>query len=244
MPLGLSPRVRGKPPQPTTAPSRKGSIPACAGETNHQQRSPDRNGGYPRVCGGNTGCSPGSCHSKGLSPRVRGKPLFHHTPIIVRRSIPACAGETAAAAAAARKSKVYPRVCGGNPRSPPKPPPFPGLSPRVRGKRRLAAATAYCARSIPACAGETERQCGTCPILGVYPRVCGGNFPSEGLFEQLQGLSPRVRGKRITRQGKPLGFRSIPACAGETSAGSAIVTSSGVYPRVCGGNAAAAEISL
>ena len=110
-----------------------------------------------------------------------------------------------------------------------------GLSPRVRGNRYSCHHLPGGGGSIPACAGEPS--CGGshpsyCPV---YPRVCGGTQrrPSEIVCDR--GLSPRVRGNPA-----PPGYvgpegRSIPACAGEPSIAAFSLSSSAVYPRVCGG---------
>ena len=76
----------------------------------------------------------------------------------------------------------------------------------------------------------------------VYPRVCGGTR-RQILLERCgrsTGLSPRVRGNQCwaVRSAGRNACRSIPACAGEHSAGLSRNPSpqaSGVYPRVCGG---------
>ena len=70
-------------------------------------------------------------------------------------------------------------------------------------------------RSIPACAGEPVRRRPRFRIDGVYPRVCGGTYPSR-----LHRTDPA---------------RSIPACAGEPSGRLDSRSSQRVYPRVCGG---------
>ena len=49
---------------------------------------------------------------------------------------------------------VYPRVCGGTWALQPEPPPFEGLSPRVRGNRAGETGWTVGHGSIPACAGE------------------------------------------------------------------------------------------
>ena len=49
------------------------------------------------------------------------------------------------------------------------------------------------------------------------------------------GLSPRVRGNRGTNDESLQGPRSIPACAGEPRPRSVTISTSSVYPRVCGG---------
>ena len=51
--------------------------------------------------------------ASGLSPRVRGNPLGLMRARALPWSIPACAGEPAAACEAAAIPQVYPRVCGG-----------------------------------------------------------------------------------------------------------------------------------
>ena len=51
----------------------------------------------------------------------------------------------------------------------------------------------------------------------------------------MDGLSPRVRGNRSFALASPSPPRSIPACAGEPTKSPAVVTTDGVYPRVCGG---------
>ena len=56
------------------------------------------------------------------------------------------------------------------------------------------------------------------------------------------GLSPRVRGKRPHPRIGAGGVRSIPACAGEAAPGLWTPCRRRVYPRVCGGSAAAASV--
>ena len=50
--------------------------------------------------------------------------------------------------------------------------------------------------SIPAWAGETDRDPQAKPLIGVYPRVGGGNIAAFGIGAPGRGLSPRGRGKR------------------------------------------------
>ena len=110
-----------------------------------------------------------------------------------------------------------------------------GLSPRVRGNRRTTNQAVARAGSIPACAGEPGAGPGTRPWPRVYPRVCGGTRPARPGPEGQWGLSPRVRGNRPSLAGPPQSPRSIPACAGEPSAGTRPSRPGRVYPRVCGG---------
>ena len=56
----LSPRVRGNPGVRLPGGSKRGSIPACAGEPARWGPSSCRRGVYPRVCGGTVSCSASS----------------------------------------------------------------------------------------------------------------------------------------------------------------------------------------
>ena len=49
-----------------------------------------------------------------------------------------------------------------------------GLSPRVRGNLHRRLPSAFCVRSIPACAGEPFVAKVSAAKPRVYPRVCGG----------------------------------------------------------------------
>ena len=93
---GLSPRVRGNRRHCRRYRSRRGSIPACAGEP--LVCGPPGHSGpvYPRVCGGTAVSLALRSARRGLSPRVRGNPLTSLTSYGRLGSIPACAGEPAA----------------------------------------------------------------------------------------------------------------------------------------------------
>ena len=126
-------------------------------------------------------------------------------------------------------------MCGGTPARLRSAPIRAGLSPRVRGNRPV---TARCCRSrgsIPACAGEPPPDSAAPPSGRVYPRVCGGTDFREPNFGFNGGLSPRVRGNRYPRTGRPGHKRSIPACAGEPMTPLTAAKAFWVYPRVCGG---------
>ena len=94
----------------------------------------------------------------------------------VRGSIPAWAGETLLSCSAADTMRVYPRVGGGNALRLTRLMPYAGLSPRGRGKPRLASAQNAKDRSIPAWAGETHDRLHEALLAKVYPRVGGGNL--------------------------------------------------------------------
>ena len=114
IPVGLSPRVRGKLVVILEEEDLVGSIPACAGETPLALRARWQAAVYPRVCGGNSNCCGNANDTGGLSPRVRGKPVDPSVETLFDGSIPACAGETAPPSPHNGWGEVYPRVCGGN----------------------------------------------------------------------------------------------------------------------------------
>ena len=134
---GLSPRVRGNLPIYGQWCWTKGSIPACAGEPGSLTCPPPQLRVYPRVCGGTLRDQRFMRLWEGLSPRVRGNLAIlglHQTHL---GSIPACAGEPAKGEDNRRGHGVYPRVCGGTVFGLTARTTTSGLSPRVRGNRRL-----------------------------------------------------------------------------------------------------------
>ena len=70
-----------------------------------------------------------------------------------------------------------------------------GSSPRVRGKQRAICNHDTVTGLIPACAGKTPDKHAISPRNGAHPRVCGENELTQVLHHQMQGSSPRVRGK-------------------------------------------------
>ena len=110
---GLSPRVRGNRADGYFYLDGCGSIPACAGEPDHRSGLRLPGEVYPRVCGGTQLRCGALFHRGGLSPRVRGNPAPVKREPVLAGSIPACAGEPWWRAAPIRRTRVYPRVCGG-----------------------------------------------------------------------------------------------------------------------------------
>ena len=212
---GLSPRVRGNPVCSAPGARHAGSIPACAGEPGWPGSPQTPTMVYPRVCGGTQVTIMGDNTLGGLSPRVRGNlsaPLFPHPR---RGSIPACAGEPAPSIRNTAPAAVYPRVCGGTQPQCAVVYHRQGLSPRVRGNLAAVGQQAVRDRSIPACAGEPFPAVrGKCAAR-VYPRVCGGTLCAARRHGGRHGLSPRVRGNRISERFLCSLSGSIPACAGE-----------------------------
>ena len=155
---GLSPRVRGNQVAEDLSGIESGSIPACAGEPASCMAAICSSRVYPRVCGGTVAGAAVHAGGLGLSPRVRGNPSLSSPPPTMPWSIPACAGEPSAAWVDLCAAAVYPRVCGGTRLLLVSSSSSSGLSPRVRGNRRLVPPDAGYVGSIPACAGEPQGQ--------------------------------------------------------------------------------------
>ena len=172
---------------------------------------------------------------QGLSPRVRGNRSQTHTMSAMAGSIPACAGEPFPDTHYVCYGWVYPRVCGGTTTGNARKPRRWGLSPRVRGNRLVWDRLVYLLRSIPACAGEPQICAVAITDPRVYPRVCGGTPLLWALAGAGAGLSPRVRGNRVSDRTTQYRLRSIPACAGEPLTSESVSIFIAVYPRVCGG---------
>ena len=191
---GLSPRVRGNRTWSAYALASFGTIPACAGEPSRSRATSTCGRDYPRVCGGTPGPAFGRPSEGGLSPRVRGN---HEDPISgdeQQGTIPACAGEPRRTTALSRRTRDYPRVCGGTYVSARDTHTQKGLSPRVRGNLSFMYTQLRQSRTIPACAGEPRSPSPRHPRPRDYPRVCGGTRVLFCLTHLLEGLSPRVRG--------------------------------------------------
>ena len=150
---GSSPRVRGTHQTQRRFGNAERFIPACAGnsEAPHVVLRPYPV--HPRVCGELWLRSTPSPSRYGSSPRVRGTPGAAVEAHVLRRFIPACAGNSAE-----RMRDNWADV---------------GSSPRVRGTRIGKQAGERLDRFIPACAGNSFHGRSTTGWLPVHPRVCG-----------------------------------------------------------------------
>ena len=172
------------------------SIPASAGQPYPEPLGLGLVQVYPRECGATRcrfePCRP--CH--GLSPRVRGNRDVVNVAREIQRSIPASAGQPQHIDRINEAERVYPRECGATDGSSGHCQPRNGLSPRVRGNRRMGDLDGYSVGSIPASAGQPATTRSTEPPCPVYPRECGATQPKALIFWYDIGLSPRVRGNR------------------------------------------------
>jgi len=216
---GSSPRARGT---PRARPPRHGGrwlIPACAGNTRSRHSRPSWTPAHPRVRGEHRLAPLLQVRDDGSSPRARGTPLGASTEEPPHGLIPACAGNTTVPLPTCSTSLAHPRVRGEHfpsvgPRGR-----VPGSSPRARGTPARGVPRGLGARLIPACAGNTLGRDNLRPRIEAHPRVRGEHNRGFDFGFQRGGSSPRARGTQAVQVVLMVGFRLIPACAGNTRTG-------------------------
>ncbi len=171
---------------------------------------------HPRACGEHATITTTSSIESGSSPRLRGTHAARLRNAVVRRIIPALAGNTIPAGSRNSNRRDHPRACGEHSTPPMSATLSTGSSPRLRGTP--AAVWFYPVRRgiIPALAGNTDGACAQCGMVRDHPRACGEHSKGKDKAKPVVGSSPRLRG---TRRRHALGHRIagiIPALAGNT----------------------------
>ena len=147
---------------------------------------------------------------------MRGKPRNSPRASDNCRIIPAHAGQTRIVGRVCHGSPDHPRACGANPSFFVPSPICLGSSPRMRGKPHGFVTRVLTDRIIPAHAGQT-RLLFLCALMATdHPRACGANKSSPTPGADIDGSSPRMRGKLRGVQGNRGHRRIIPAHAGQT----------------------------
>ena len=214
---GSSPRVRGTRTLPHTTPISVRFIPACAGNSPGPCPHRVRRTVHPRVCGELTLRASGFRNAVGSSPRVRGTRDLAGGRRELERFIPACAGNSRAAAARGGCRAVHPRVCGELRQSDSDFDGRDGSSPRVRGTRVSAIDAVAKFRFIPACAGNSPRSPRTTAAGARFIPACAGNSRRCRPPSTPSPVHPRVCGELALST--PIRYffnRFIPACAGNS----------------------------
>ena len=234
--MGSSPRVRGKRDLVPCEQAPQRLIPARAGKTCSLCSWTPPARAHPRACGENAFFAVVGAVRVGSSPRVRGKRVGRRVQRARERLIPARAGKTRSRPRPRRSAGAHPRACGENVGEQPVALPVVGSSPRVRGKLRAIQLRCPRAGLIPARAGKTGRGDRGGQGAGAHPRACGENRPFVPTQEQLDGSSPRVRGKLASGPWRSKRRGLIPARAGKTDAQQPSVIYPWAHPRACGEN--------
>ena len=154
VPIGSSPRVRGKQKPRIGVTGFVGLIPARAGKTATASCGSTARGAHPRACGENSRAASIGATLSGSSPRVRGKPCASAFAHGVGGLIPARAGKTGYSPTTLQPGWAHPRACGENAMTTGAPRGAWGSSPRVRGKHIVRGPQAARLRLIPARAGK------------------------------------------------------------------------------------------
>ncbi len=254
--LGVHPRMRGGAPIPEPhfpadqgpSPHARGSlgsvssvkvavrsIPACAGEPISRAEVSLFPRVHPRMRGGAAISITTHRLAGGPSPHARGSRVTHVQPLLLERSIPACAGEPLREPCAGEYRQVHPRMRGGAPASVPPVNGRKGPSPHARGSHSPPLIKSIDERSIPACAGEPSVQLTAPYMCRVHPRMRGGAARAAFVDHLASGPSPHARGSPSRLIQAVRLMRSIPACAGEPYCLLRHSRSSKVHPRMRGG---------
>ena len=170
---------------------------------------------YPRPRGGTAVLRPLIKPLRGLSPPTRGNPYERPHSVPVPGSIPAHAGEPAAAMSDGWRGRVYPRPRGGTRMQGTSTDAGFGLSPPTRGNLSAITVARDGRRSIPAHAGEPPPGADDWQVNEVYPRPRGGTRLYSSIRSWACGLSPPTRGNRQLVDHAATSSGSIPAHAGE-----------------------------
>ena len=232
--MGSSPHVRGTLHTIVLHVAPQGIIPACAGNTYAATSTGVTCGDHPRMCGEHPVVPDPHSSMMGSSPHVRGTHRGRWARCSRAGIIPACAGNTRAAAGWRASRRDHPRMCGEHALQPYKRGLALGSSPHVRGTLRGGEDFVGGVGIIPACAGNTRVRKGRDGRAGDHPRMCGEHNPFNGIVADFPGSSPHVRGtlRMIHHWSDIKGI--IPACAGNTQTIFEPTCSMRDHPRMCG----------
>ena len=192
------------------------NIPAHAGKTFEKVGLMSNVAEHPRARGENKLCCSSPRAGSGTSPRTRGKLPLRANSIHHQRNIPAHAGKTIRLQRCRSNHKEHPRARGENFLFLAMNNSILGTSPRTRGKPGRTAQKGLGRRNIPAHAGKTL-DCGAEHNSGrEHPRARGENFDGSKVDWEVEGTSPRTRGKLTGVAMVPFPAWNIPAHAGKT----------------------------
>ncbi len=232
--LGSSPRVRGTPTRRVALMVRERFIPARAGNAQSMPFSSPHRTVHPRACGERRALLRVVIGGVGSSPRVRGTLRGEVVFALVRRFIPARAGNATRRTVRSRRSTVHPRACGERSGSLGVGVSSRGSSPRVRGTPQNGKQHRCRTRFIPARAGNASIGCSRSTTRAVHPRACGERIEVRPEEVDVGGSSPRVRGTPAPHHRQSDRGRFIPARAGNALHTSPFPASVPVHPRACG----------
>ena len=229
--VGSSPLTRGTPDRHRRPPAGQRFIPAHAGNTTPRSSRGITRTVHPRSRGEHASAGSWPSREGGSSPLTRGTRLVVLPPRQRGRLIPAHAGNTCRAPAAATTSPVHPRSRGEHRGEGGAEGVYSGSSPLTRGTPRGRERPGLARRFIPAHAGNTGGRA-SCRCPGsVHPRSRGEHTYSWAASAMVGGSSPLTRGTRLATHRRRLDGRFIPAHAGNTVTRYLLQIEPTVHPR-------------
>ncbi len=201
-------------------------IPACAGNTSMGPKTNTCPAVHPRMRGEHVRCRHRGIHADGSSPHARGTRIRSSIASRPQRFIPACAGNTRCRTGMSYSGTVHPRMRGEHQAPIRQRDRQNGSSPHARGTPIELDAHIDVERFIPACAGNTGAGALRSRSATVHPRMRGEHDPTQYASAFSTGSSPHARGTPQYRAAYKTMAWFIPACAGNTVAGSQWVVTS------------------
>ena len=165
---------------------------------------------------------------------MRGTLTRRRQHLVIRRIIPAHAGNSQARTAPSAMRSDHPRACGELCYHVIRLAVDYGSSPRMRGTRAPGHFVFVCPRIIPAHAGNSCRTDGWKAGRPDHPRACGELQLTLKLFDLDLGSSPRMRGTHPRTPYLGCWGRIIPAHAGNSISKQATARKHTDHPRACG----------
>ena len=198
---------------------------------------------HPRARGEQIGQTKQSWLSIGSSPRTRGTVGIQRGRSLVKRFIPAHAGNSRPCTRRASGSAVHPRARGEQQSSLPFFWRGCGSSPRTRGTGRHEPDSGRARRFIPAHAGNRLQSSRRAAGRGVHPRARGEQRQFRMSSALYDGSSPRTRGTGRPHRRSARRCRFIPAHAGNSAGYASRGREPAVHPRARGEQDRPAEAS-
>ena len=190
-------------------------IPAPAGNAGTGDAVGLRMAVHPRACGERTHRQNRSNTACGSSPRLRGTRRQRVVSYLVRRFIPAPAGNAETASRRWPDGSVHPRACGERFLGDKRIEGSTGSSPRLRGTRLHGARRGYDLRFIPAPAGNAPPTITPDTSSSVHPRACGERLDAEPHAGAVVRFIPAPAGNAAPRQGGIADHAVHPRACGE-----------------------------
>ena len=231
MHVGSSPLARGTRQSGAGKLTRRGLIPARAGNTGRVAVTGGVRRAHPRSRGEHRLSAHLYFDLPGSSPLARGT-LTGGAPAICRVGlIPARAGNTCFRLSVRLASRAHPRSRGEHLKIWSGPPVVRGSSPLARGTHVLVHEGRGRVGLIPARAGNMEEPPPTPPVKWAHPRSRGEHRSHQNRGCRPTGSSPLARGTRARNCRSTSRAGLIPARAGNTPNGRELNERAGAHPR-------------